>query len=173
MGTNKNIKKQTHKIYSENLQDKITLDKYLVNLLKKAVIETLKISDIKNRCEVAILLVDDTRIREINSEFRKIDAATDVLSFPLVEMNEGIILSMEGDFNRDEDLLLLGDIVISLERAEKQAQEYGHPFARELAFLVTHGAFHLLGYDHQNSMQESSMFGKQEEVLSILGLARK
>lgn len=160
-------------VFLENLQDKMRVDEELGKLLEKIVIESIKLSDLKTGCEVGITLVDDNRIQEINREFRNIDSATDVLSFPIVEMDEGIVLSTEGDIDRDENLLLLGDIVISLERAEKQAEEYGHSFAREVAFLTTHGVFHLLGYDHMNDEQESKMLGKQEEVLAILGLAGK
>lgn len=168
-----NIEDPIYKVFLENLQDKIKVDEKMTKLFEKAVVESLKLSDIKTGCEVSISLVDDNRIKEINRDFRNIDAATDVLSFPLVEIDEGFIKSTEGDINLDEDLLLLGDIVISLERAKKQADEYGHSFARELSFLATHGMLHLLGYDHKDNEHESKMLGKQEEVLTILGLARE
>ncbi|NJD01886.1 MAG: rRNA maturation RNase YbeY [Ruminiclostridium sp.] len=160
-----------YEVVLENLQDKLRVDEELVKLLEKAVIESIKLSDISIGCEVGITLVDDVRIKEINREFRNIDSATDVLSFPIAEMKEGTILSAEGDIDREENLLLLGDIVISLERAEKQAEEYGHSFTREVAFLATHGVFHLLGYDHMSEEQEEKMLEKQEEVLDVLGLA--
>ena len=161
------------KVFFENLQDKTPLEDSLYKLLEKVVIECLRLTGIEAGCEVSITLVDDNRIKDINREFRNIDSATDVLSFPIVNMDEGIILSTEGDIDRDEDLLLLGDLVISLERALKQAEEYGHSFAREVAFLTTHGVFHLLGYDHMNDEQESKMLVKQEEVLAALGLERE
>ncbi len=160
-------------VFIENLQDKIKVEEELEKLLERTVKESIKLSDLDAGCEVSITLVDDSKIKEINLEFRNIDSATDVLSFPILEMDEGTVLSTEGDVDRDENLLLLGDIVISLERAEKQAEEYGHTFYREVAFLTTHGVFHLLGYDHMNDEQESKMLGKQEEVLKVLGLARE
>lgn len=173
MKTFESVNNPIHEVYLENLQDMVPVDDKLTKLLERTVMESLAISDIKTGCEVSISLVDDNRIKEINSEFRNIDTATDVLSFPIVEMDEGIILSMEGDLDRDENLLILGDIVISLERAKKQAEEYGHSFTREVAFLTAHGIFHLLGYDHTNDEQESKMLEKQEEVLNVLGLARE
>lgn len=156
----------------EDLQDRVRVDEELIKLLEKTVIESIELSGINTGCEISITLMDDVKIKEINKEYRNIDSATDVLSFPIVEMNEGVILSIEGDIDCDENLLLLGDIVISLERAVKQAEEYGHSFTREVAFLATHGIFHLLGYDHMNEEQERKMLEKQEEVLAVMGLAR-
>lgn len=160
-------------VFLEDLQDKIPMDENMKKLLIRAVQECITHSEISLACETGITLVDDVRIREINKEFRNIDSATDVLSFPMLEMEEGAILSTEGDIDRDENLLLLGDIVISLERAKQQAEEFGHSLNREIAFLSTHGMFHLLGYDHMTKQQEKKMLEKQEEVLAILGLARK
>ncbi len=160
-------------IFIENLQDKKPVDDDLLKFIEKTVAESLKLSGMKAGCEVSLSLVDDAGIREINREYRNIDAATDVLSFPIVEMEEGKIISSEGDFDPEENALLLGDIVISLERAEKQAMEYGHSYSREVAFLTTHGVFHLLGFDHMDKEQEARMLAKQEEVLTIMGLARK
>lgn len=160
-------------VFLENLQDKLPVDEELTKLIKTAVHACIQQADLNSGCEVGIMLVDNDRIREINREYRNIDSATDVLSFPIVEMEEGRVLSAEGDLDRDENLLVLGDIVISLERAERQAAEYGHSYVREVAFLTTHGAFHLLGYDHGNEQQEGKMLAKQEEVLAVLGLARE
>ncbi|MGE5614375.1 MAG: rRNA maturation RNase YbeY, partial [Bacillota bacterium] len=104
--------------------------------------------------------------------YRNVDTPTDVISFPLADMKNGKLLSEEGDYNIDEGLLLLGDIVISAETALKQAERYGHSFERELAFLTAHGIYHLLGYDHMESGEESVMISKQEAVLEKLGLKR-
>ncbi len=110
-------------------------------------------------------LVDNERIRGMNAEFRGIDRETDVLSFPLGD-EEGF------EVDPDTDAILLGDIVISLERANAQAEEYGHSFKREVAFLITHSLFHLLGYDHMTEDEEKEMFAKQEKVLQKLGITR-
>jgi homotetrameric cytidine deaminase/rRNA maturation RNase YbeY len=128
---------------------------------------------IEKPSEVSILLVDDEKIREINNEQRGIDSSTDVLSFPIVEMEDGEIKSNLGDIDMEENIMLLGDIVISLETAYKQANEYGHSFERELAFLTTHGVFHLLGYDHEDEESEKNMLNKQEVVLGKMGLKRQ
>ncbi|KNY25741.1 rRNA maturation RNase YbeY [Pseudobacteroides cellulosolvens] len=159
-------------IYIENIQDKIEVTPNLEKIINDAVKTSMEIEEFDIQSEVSILLVDDEKIREINNEHRHIDKATDVLSFPVVDMHEGEILSNEGDFDLDEDLLLLGDIIISLETAKSQAAEYGHSFEREIAFLTTHGVFHLLGYDHMEKEEEEKMLGKQELVLRKLGLVR-
>ncbi|MCR4435594.1 MAG: rRNA maturation RNase YbeY [Clostridiales bacterium] len=160
------------KIVIENMQDKIEFEEDMKELLLRAVHASFKEEGFNVPSEVSIMLVDNERIREINREQRGIDSPTDVLSFPMVFFAEGEIDAQEGDFDLDENLLLLGDIVISLEMAKKQAEEYGHSFERELAFLTTHGIFHLLGYDHENEEDEETMMGKQEAVLDKMGLGR-
>ncbi|HEY9058930.1 MAG TPA: rRNA maturation RNase YbeY [Pseudobacteroides sp.] len=159
-------------IYIENMQDKIEVPTDLEKIITDAVKTSIQSEEFDTPAEISVLLVDDKKIREINNEHRNIDKATDVLSFPVVEMHEGEIISNEGDFDLDEELLLLGDIIISLETAKKQALEYGHSFEREIAFLTTHGVFHLLGYDHMEKEEEEKMLLKQESVLRKLGLTR-
>jgi probable rRNA maturation factor len=159
-------------IQIENMQDKIEVTARMTELIRKAVETSLELEKFNVPSEVSILLMEDCGIREINREHRKIDKPTDVLSFPMVEMHDGKIISHEGDFDLEEELLLLGDIVISLETAKRQAEEYGHSFERELAFLTTHGVFHLLGYDHMEPEEEENMIGKQEKVLDLMGLKR-
>jgi len=156
----------------ENVQNKVVVDNNLKKLIKKAVELSLKSEGFAIPSETSVSLVDDDAIRAINRETRKIDSATDVLSFPMADMVEGSIRSDDGDYDLDKNLLLLGDIVISLETAQRQAQEYGHPFEREVAFLATHGAFHLLGYDHENPEAERRMLARQEAVLAAMGLER-
>ncbi len=156
----------------ENVQDKIHVGNDLENLLLKAVELSLKHENFDIPSEISIMITDDRSIREINREQRNIDSPTDVLSFPMVDMHEGKIISDTGDFDLDNNLLILGDIVISIETAVRQAEEYGHSLEREMAFLVTHGVFHLLGYDHQDSEQEKKMLSRQEAVLTQLGLKR-
>lgn len=116
--------------------------------------------------EISVRIVDNASIRELNRQYRDIDRETDVLSFPLC--SEG-----EYDVNPATDLCLLGDIVISAEKAYAQAQEYGHSFQREIAFLTVHSMLHLLGYDHEVSGIEAvHMREKEEKVLTELGLKR-
>ena len=113
-----------------------------------------------------------------NKEFREIDRPTDVLSFPMLEYDvpgdfSQIENQTEDCFNPDTGEILLGDIIISLERAKEQAEEYGHSYRREVAFLLTHSLFHLLGYDHENGgLEAMRMREKEEAVLLQLGLPR-
>ena len=156
----------------ENLQSGTQIPEELEGLIRHAVEACLSEASLLQSSEVNILLVDDDRIHEINREYRNVDRATDVLSFPIVEMEEGKVLSSVGDTDPDSDALILGDIVISIDTALRQAEEYGHSFRRELAFLVTHGVLHLLGYDHETGEQETLMREKQEAALKALGLSR-
>lgn len=117
--------------------------------------------------EVSVTLVTNGMIRDINREYRDKDAATDVISFALEEQGEDEITIHGG-----ADVRLLGDIIISVERAKEQAEDYGHSYERELGFLAVHGFLHLLGYDHLTEEDEKRMFGRQEEILASLGLQR-
>lgn len=161
------------KVIIENQQNSIEFDSHMEQLLTQAVEISLKTEGFNIPSEINILLTDDDSIREINREQRNIDKSTDVLSFPMLDIYKGEIRSDTGDFDMEENLLLLGDIVISMETAKRQAEEYGHSFEREMAFLTTHGLYHLLGYDHMNEEDEREMMGKQEAVLEKMGLARK
>ena len=134
------------------------------SLIKKAALKTLEVEKFEDLAEVDVTLVGDNEIREINKEFRDIDSATDVLSFPLGE--NGIY-----DINPKSCAKMLGDIVISVERALYQADLYGHGIEREIAFLTVHSMLHLLGYDHVNSEEERKVMREKEElVLEKLGL---
>ncbi|MCX7842635.1 MAG: rRNA maturation RNase YbeY [Clostridia bacterium] len=157
----------------ENMQNKIAITDNISGLLNRIVDMGLKLEGLDTPSEVSFMLVDNEAIREINKEYRHIDKATDVLSFPMVDMVEGEIINDTGDFDLDEELLVLGDIVISMEKVAEQSQSYGHSFERELAFLASHGLFHLLGYDHQDEEHEKRMLEKQEAVLQQLGLGRE
>ena len=127
--------------------------------------------------QVNLLLTDNQGIRQYNNEFRKIDSPTDVLSFPMIEFER------EGDFSAAEEAeadcfepesgeLLLGDIVISVEKVKEQAIQFGHSEKREFAFLVTHSLLHLCGYDHMESDEAEVMEKKQNEILNFLGITR-
>jgi probable rRNA maturation factor len=115
--------------------------------------------------EVSVSFVSDDEIHELNRTYRGVDRPTDVLSFALREGEEDFPVP-------DEGAELLGDIVISIPTAVRQAEEYGHSVEREVGFLLVHGFLHLLGYDHQDEDAEREMFGLQEEVLQKLGLTR-
>ena len=164
--------KASTNIIIENEQESIKADDELLEAIRKTILSCLEYQCFNTPCEVNVTLTDNEKIREINRQFRNIDAATDVLSFPMLDMLEGRLISCEGDVDLDNGLLLLGDLVISLERASSQAIEYGHTFLREIAFLTAHGIFHLMGYDHMDSEQEKNMFGRQEAVLEKLGFVR-
>ena len=116
--------------------------------------------------EISVTFVDDERIRELNRDYRNIDRSTDVLSFPLGE--DGVY-----DKNLETGACLLGDIVISVETAIRQADEYGHSLQREIGFLTVHSMLHLLGYDHvDGGIEAVHMREKEEHVLTELGLKR-
>ena len=159
------------KLMLENEQDKVQVTGEMENTIMSVCERVLVSEECDFDAEISVTLVDNESIRVINAEQRNIDKATDVLSFPMLEFDE------EGtacaDYDTDGDFVILGDIVISMERAQEQAEEYGHSFIRELAFLTAHSMLHLLGYDHVNSAEEERiMCEKQEEVLKSLGITR-
>ncbi|MFS0727561.1 rRNA maturation RNase YbeY [Paenibacillus sp. 1P07SE] len=125
--------------------------------------------------EVALTFVDDAEIHRLNRDFRKIDRPTDVLSFAMQEEGEeeaGIVFDEEAEGAAALVSDMLGDIIISAERAKAQSLEYGHSLEREVGFLFVHGFLHLLGYDHQDEAGEQEMTAKQEAVLAKAGLSR-
>lgn len=126
--------------------------------------------------EVSLTLVGNNRIHDINKEFRDIDRPTDVLSFPMVEYDDAgefAFLEDEDDcFNPETGELMLGDIIISLDKVEEQAIAYGHSFTREYAFLIAHSMLHLMGYDHMTDDDASIMEAKQRAILDNLNITR-
>lgn len=146
-------------------------------LINKVVEGCLDYEDCPYEVEISILLTDDDEIREINRQFRDIDKATDVLSFPAIEYETAGDFSdleeaEEDYFNPETGELILGDIVISVDRAIVQAEEYGHTITREIAFLTAHSMFHLMGYDHMTDEDRVSLEAKQKEVLDRLEIFR-
>jgi probable rRNA maturation factor len=123
--------------------------------------------NVEDNSEVSVTFVSNERIHEINREFREKDAPTDVISFAMEELGEGEIQLKGAELPR-----VLGDIIISIPKAEEQAKEYGHSFIRELGFLSVHGFLHLLGYDHMEKAEEEKMFSRQREILDDYGLTR-
>ena len=150
-------------IYFDDSQNKIKVTYALELLLRRAIEATLGYERVNGGCEVSLTFTDDEGIRELNRRYRSIDRATDVLSFPQIDfVTDGVDLS-------DNSYKILGDIVISLERARAQAAEIGHSLEHEAAFLCVHSTLHLLGYDHVTSEEdEKIMFGKQKEIIESL-----
>ena len=126
--------------------------------------------------QVNLVLVDNEEIKRVNTEFRGIESATDVLSFPMIPFETpadyAVAEEDESCFDLDTDELLLGEIMISAERAAAQAKEYGHSVKREFCFLVAHSMLHLLGYDHMVPEEAKVMEAKQAKALEELGISR-
>ena len=138
------------------------------DLIENVILRTAMKEGLTGEVEVSVTIVDETRIQEINFEFRDKNEPTDVISFALNEQGED-----EPDVIADPDMPnVLGDIVISLAHIKAQAEEYEHSFERELGFLTVHGMLHLLGYDHMTEAEEKEMFSRQEDILSDYGLTR-
>lgn len=124
---------------------------------------------IDDQAEMSVSFVDNTRIQELNQHYRKIDQPTDVISFALQDSVEGEIPILTDP----EQPLTLGDVVISVEKAQEQAETYQHSLKREYGFLALHGLLHLLGYNHEEKSAEQQMFKKQEDILNAFGLPRE
>jgi len=141
----------------------------LITSAAKAAYSYSEFSRVRGESEVFIMLTGDDEIRIENERMRGIDSPTDVLSFPIA----GCDLTAAGadpfDINPDTGRVMLGDIIISVERAVAQSAEYGHSFERELAFLAVHGMLHLTGYDHTEAGSEEEMFGLQKKIMEDLG----
>lgn len=156
----------------DNEQDKIEITDELIDILEKCIEKTLKEEEFPFDAEVSLTFTDNKNIHEQNLLSRNIDRPTDVLSFPLLECDEdGELVVYEEDLM--DGAVVLGDILISAEKAVSQAQEYGHSLIRELSFLTVHSMLHLLGLDHEKSKDEEiKMFNKQEEILNSLNITR-
>lgn len=139
----------------EEIPELETVEKVLYSAMDK---ENLKETSFN------LIIVDNDYIHELNKNYRNIDRETDVITFAL-EDEDTLVLP--------EEIRILGDIYISIDRAKSQAEEYGHSFLRELSFLAVHGFYHLLGYDHMTKEDEEVMFKKQEEVLENYGIRRE
>lgn len=137
-------------------------------LIRKVIECVLREEGIKKNLDVYVTLTNNETIRKVNAEQRNIDMATDVLSFPMFDRSEIPDLKKE---DKTEDIL--GDIIVSIEKVKEQAEEYGHSFERELAYLVTHGMLHLLGYDHIIDEEKAVMRKREEEILGILNITRE
>ena len=140
--------------------------------IRKAIRTALAAEGVDFPCEVDVLVTSDEEIHQLNREARKVDRATDVLSFPAFDLRPGE-LPGPGDADPGTGLVPLGDMMISLERVAAQAKEYGHSNRRELAYLTVHSVLHLLGYDHvDEGPMKARMREREEAILAELGIAR-
>lgn len=147
-------------------QDVWPIDETLIATLEK-LLEIAASSEEWEDGEVALTFVDNERIRELNHEYRGLDKPTDVLSFSMLEGEDP-----EGEWLDEDEIPILGDIIISVPKAIEQSEEYGHSREREIGFLFVHGFLHLIGYDHQDEQSEQEMFARQEHILQRAGLIR-
>ena len=158
--------KEKIKVIISNEQKAVKIPTGVRLLVRRCCNAVLTFEDFNEPAEISVTFVDDERIHELNREYRNVDRSTDVLSFPLGE--NGVY-----DKNPENGACLLGDIVISVETAVRQAETYGHSLQREIGFLTVHSMLHLLGYDHVNGgIEEVRMREKEEAVLLQLGLPR-
>ena len=142
-------------------------------LLQKCIATALRTMGVSVACEINVLITNDDGIREINRSLRQIDSATDVLSFPMFQLQAGVLPDCWDEYKDPETgLVPLGDMSISLERAKAQAEEYGHALKRELGYLTIHSILHLLGYDHENPEDKRLMRRDEEKILAELLLPR-
>lgn len=143
-----------------------------VDLLHKVISAALDAEEVDVPCEVNVLITNDEEIHAINLEQREVDRPTDVLSFPMFDLQPGD--KPEEDWaDPDTGLVPLGDMVISLERCAAQAEEFGHPLERELSYLAVHSVLHLLGYDHMDEgPMKAQMRAREEAILDGLGITR-
>lgn len=147
------------------------------DIIRDIVEASLDYEECPYEAEVNVVLTDNEGIREINRDYRQIDAPTDVLSFPMVdyetESDFGHVEdAVEDYFNPETGELMLGDIILSVDKVEEQAAKYGHSETRELAFLVAHSMLHLCGYDHMEEEERERMEQRQREILSGRGYER-
>lgn len=154
------------KVIISNDQKTVKIPTGIHMLVRRCCVAVLTYEELKGSCEISVRFVDNEEIHKLNKQYRDMDRPTDVLSFPL---------GIDGvyDINQDTGAQMLGDIVISMEKAMEQAEEYGHSLKREIGFLTVHSMLHLLGYDHENGGIEAvRMREKEETVLTELGLKR-
>lgn len=142
-------------------------------LLEKVISAALEAEGVEADCEINVLLTDDEGIHQVNLDMRGVDRPTDVLSFPMFDLQPGEKPGEE-DADPDTGLVPLGDMCLSLERARAQAEEFGHSVERELSYLTVHSVLHLLGYDHMDEgAMKVQMRGREEAILQTLGITRE
>lgn len=146
----------------------------LTGQVTRVIEAALKAEQVKVPCEISVLFTDNDGIQAINREMREIDRPTDVLSFPMFELGPGVPPEDEDYLDPETGMCPLGDMCISLERAEEQAKEYGHSLERELCYLAVHSVLHLLGYDHlDEGPMKRQMRAREEAILGEVGITRE
>ena len=146
----------------------------LAGQVTRVIEAALDAEQVKLPCEISVLFTDDRGIQAINRDMRDIDRPTDVLSFPMFELEAGVPPEGEEYLDPESGLCPLGDMCISLERAQAQAEEYGHSLERELCYLAVHSVLHLLGYDHlDEGPMKRQMRAREEAILEGLGITRR
>lgn len=154
------------KVIIENKQKSVRVPTGVRLLIRRCCHAALEMEGFQGSAEVSVSIVDDDQIRQINNEHRHIDSSTDVLSFPLGE--NGVY-----EVNPENGAYMLGDIVISIERAQEQADQFGHSFQREMGYLTVHSVLHLLGYDHvDGGLEAVRMREREEAIMASVGLPR-
>ena len=157
------------RIYFE--EENAALDKSLLETMEKASSRAAELEGLPDDiCQLSVTFVTPEEIHELNRDYRGVDRPTDVLSFPQFEREE-----LEEYISCPDDVpgeLMLGDVVISKDKAMEQAEEYGHSFERELIYLFTHSVLHLLGYDHEEPEDKAVMRKREEEIMDWLGIPR-
>ena len=153
------------------------LDLPYEKIIRDVIEEAMDYEGCPYEAEVSVVLTDNPSIQEINRDYRQIDRPTDVLSFPMVDYERpadfcGLEEQAEDYFNPETGELMLGDIIVSVDKVEEQAEKYGHSQARELAFLVAHSMLHLCGYDHMEEEERLDMERRQREILESRGYVR-
>lgn len=165
-------------IYADNRQNKMEVTEEFISELEKVCDYVLKEEKVECKYQISLLFVDNEEIREINNETRNIDRETDVLSFPMLDYpNKKFFKDIYVGYDFDETFLdgeelVLGDIVLSLEKALEQSKEYNHSYKREVSYLVVHSILHLLGYDHMEDDDKVIMRKREEELLGALNICR-
>ncbi|MDL2280273.1 rRNA maturation RNase YbeY [Selenomonadales bacterium OttesenSCG-928-I06] len=156
------------KIVINDLQDKIVLTQEQLDKINEVLEKSAESYEISPNSEISLVFVDDNFIKKLNHEYRNKNTATDVLSFTMKRDDD----EPEIKGGPDDDELLLGDIVVSLETAKRQAEEYNHDLLREVTFLTIHGMLHILGYDHETEEERTQMREEEEYLLSICNITR-
>lgn len=151
-----------YKDVEEKKEYKEVIEKVLTKCFEEEKLENSKLY-------ITVTLTNPENIRKINKEYRNIDRATDVLSFPMFEKDE---LEEKIEKKDYEHIDVLGDLVISIEKVQEQAKEYGHSFERELSYMLVHGFYHLMGYDHIKEEDKKKMRPKEEKILNDLKILR-
>ena len=156
------------------LESEVDVTPEIPRRMEHVISAALEAEKVNLPCEISVLLTDDEGIHQINLDMRGVDRPTDVLSFPMFELEAGTPPEGEEYLDLDSGLCPLGDMCISLERAQQQAQEFGHSLEREICYLTVHSVLHLLGYDHlDEGPMKAQMRGREEAILETLGITRE